>query len=474
MPRSLQDRLQSLKQDAGPGEPPSPAGGQLERVERDLVGSVASELPLKLRLERLVAAASRPGRAQSGLFTEDPPKGLEEIVQGCRVQNERGEFFLVGDALPLETFHGDLCLSRLRSLSPESVGVVAGEPGFASFDLADAVFLDTETTGLAGGTGTAAFLIGIGYVEEDRFQVKQYFMRDYHEEAALLRGLGEELRRFSRVVTYNGKMFDLPLLEARYRLNRDTYPLAGAAHLDLLFPARRLWKARYDSCRLENLEAALLGVRRRGDVPGEQIPSAYFDYIRRRDGRAMARVFQHNRVDVLSLAALAVLACQWVTQGQADDPRDLYSLGRVLERAELYERSEAAYRRAIELGHGSLSRVSALQRLAVRSRRGGDHAAAAELWRAAADEGVDGAFRELAVHHEFRKRDLAAALGVVDEGLGRVADAGDPRSRRLRDDLAKRRRRLVAKLARREARDTSRRRQRAGSAHATATDPPRG
>jgi len=452
MSRSLQDRLRDLKRDAEPGDRSPPAGAQLERVERDLVGSVASDLPLKQRLERLVAAAARTGRARPTLTPEDPPKGLEEIVQGQRVQNARGEFFLVGDALPLETFHGDLCLSRFRSLSPEAVGIVAGEPGFDSFDLADAVFLDTETTGLAGGTGTAAFLIGIGYVEEDRFQVKQFFMRDYHEEAALLRGLGEELRRFSRVVTYNGRMFDLPLLEARYRLNRDVYPLTGAAHLDLLFPARRLWKARYDSCRLENLEAELLGVRRRGDVPGEQIPSAYFDYIRRRDGRAMARVFSHNRVDVLSLAALSVLACQWVTLGQADDPRDLYSLGRVLERAELYERSEAAYRRAIERGDDNPSRASALLRLAIRCRRAGDHAAAAELWRAAADEGVDAALRELAVHHEFRSRDLTAALGVVDEGLGRVRGAGDPRSRRLRDDLGKRRSRLVAKLARRQAR----------------------
>ena len=198
-------------------------------------------------------------------------------------------------------------------------------------------------------------------------------------------------------------------------------------------------------------------------MPGEQIPSAYFDYIRRRDGRAMARVFSHNRVDVLSLAALSVLACQWVTLGQADDPRDLYSLGRVLERAELYERSEVAYRRAIEGGDDNPSRASALLRLAVRCRRAGDHAGAAELWRAAADQGVDGAFRELAVHHEFRSRDLAAALGVVDEGLGRVRGAGDPSSQRLRADLGKRRSRLVAKLARRQARRSKRRARRGGS-----------
>ena len=146
-------------------------------------------------------------------------------------------------------------------------------------------------------------------------------------------------------MTFNGKMFDVPLLETRYRLDRVRFPLSEAPHLDLLHPARRLWKARLESCRLQVLEAELLGVRRRGDIPGEAIPGIYFDYVRRRDARAMARVFEHNRIDIVSLAALAVTACRWVEEGSAEDPRDVLSLARVLERARLYERSEAEYRR---------------------------------------------------------------------------------------------------------------------------------
>ncbi len=412
------------------------------------MGAVGEDLPLKQRLERLVAAASRGRGASEAVSPEGPVRGLEEIVQGCRVENQRGEFFLIEDALPLETFHGDVCLSRFRSLEPEAVRILAGEPGFDGFDLREAVFLDTETTGLAGGTGTAAFLIGVGYVDDDRFRLKQYFMRDYHEEAALLRALGEDLSGFSRVVTYNGRMFDLPLLEARCRLNRERFPLAEAVHLDLLHPARRLWKARLESCQLAHLESALLGVQRGGDIPGSQIPGLYFDYVRRRDARAMAAVFKHNRIDVLSLAALTVHACQWVQLGWAEDARDVYSVARVLERAALHERSDAEYRRAIQAGAGTLQ-VAALLRLAARMKRAGDHVEAAELWRVAANAGSHEALRELSIHHEHRTRDWPAALGLVEEALNRLTGEGHPTPRRLAKDLSRRRERLLGKLARR-------------------------
>ena len=142
-------------------------------------------------------------------------------------------------------------------------------------------------------------------------------------------------------------MFDLPLLEARYRLNRERFPLLRAPHFDLLHPARRLWKARLESCRLQALEAQLIGLRAQADIPGEHIPQVYFDWVRRRDARALVKVFRHNRDDIVSLAALSILACQWVEDGRAEDPRDVLSLARVLERARLYERSDAQYRRAL-------------------------------------------------------------------------------------------------------------------------------
>jgi uncharacterized protein len=443
---SLQDRLQGLRRPAE-AERAVPGVG-LETLERELLGDRApladeEAIPLKLRLERLVAAAAGRGRRRGPL-----PVPLEELVDGMRIENERGEYFLVESSVHLEIRHGDVPLSRFHAIEPATVGVLTAEPELEEFDLRRAVFLDTETTGLAGGAGTAAFLIGVGWVEGERFRVRQYFMRDYHEEGALLLALAEELERFERLVTFNGKMFDVPLLDARFRLNRARFPLASARHLDLLHPARRLWKARLESCRLQSLEAELMGLRRHGDIAGEEIPQVYFDWVRRRDARMLARVFEHNRQDIVSLAALAVLACQWVEDSRAEDPRDIFSLARVLERGRLYERSEAEYRRALAAGPGVV-RGPALLRLAWRAKRAGDHERAARLWAEAGEAGEVEGWRELAMHHEHRSRELELALAAVDRGL----DLVEPRARDDRrawhqaEALFRRRRRLERKLS---------------------------
>jgi tetratricopeptide (TPR) repeat protein len=449
MGASLREKLERL-----PPARRGPAGGDgasLERLERSMLGSPGAELSLKQRLERLVAVATRGRGAQPMREARLPGArvGLEELVQGQRVTNERGEFFLVESQAHLESCHGEIPLTRFRALDPESVAVLSGEPELADFPLAAAAFVDTETTGVAGGAGTAAFLVGVGYVDGDRFRVRQYFMRDYHEEAALLRALAAELARFPALVTYNGKTFDLPLLESRYRLNRERCPLGRAAHLDLLQPARRLWKARLESCRLQSLERDLLGFVRTGDVPGDEIPHAYFDYLRRRDARAMARVFEHNRLDIVSLAALAIRACEWLERGRAADPRDILGVARVFERASRYERSEHEYRRALETD-AEAARLPALRWLAARAKRSGDPSAAVPLWTRAAEEGDGLALRELAMHREHRLRDYAGALELVERALERRANAAEL-PRRVAADFDRRRARLRAKLARARA-----------------------
>lgn len=447
----LYDKLRRLRRgsEEGAAMPPPdlPLAGLsgLDGLESALLGAPADTLSLKERLERLVAAAARRGERRA-VASGVPAVPLEELIQGRRVDNERGEFFLVEDDVHLETLHGDVPLTRFRGLDPSAVALLSGDPDLRDFDLADAVFLDTETTGLAGGTGTAAFLVGIGYVEGERFRVRQYFMRDYHEEAALLRGLAQDIARFRHLVTFNGRTFDIPLLEARYAMNRERFPLGRARHFDLLFPARRLWKARLESCRLQVLEAALLGFRRVGDVPGADIPNIYFDFVRRRDGRAMARVLQHNRLDIVSLAALAALAGQWVEGGRAEDPRDVFALAGLYERAELFEQSEAHYRRLV-LGDAGPVRVPALLRLADRAKRKGDFSVALPLWEEAAESGDWWAVRELARHHEHRSRDLEKALEFVDRGLDGILGATGVPTRALSDFL-RRRERLTSKLAR--------------------------
>jgi uncharacterized protein YprB with RNaseH-like and TPR domain len=385
---------------------------------------------LRVRLERLVRHATASPR---GVQT------VEEIVGGTRVRNSRGEFLLVESSLSLDTFHGDVNLSRLRSAEKASLGILSGKE--EQDDLSGAVFLDTETTGLSGGSGTAAFLTGTGAVVDDRFVVRQYFMGDYHEEPALFERLAADLEGFRTLVTFNGKIFDLPLLESRFRLNGRAFPLTDAPHLDLLYPARRLWKARLDSCRLQSLEGPVLGFHRVGDIRGEEIPRIYFDYLRSRDGRGVARILEHNRLDIISLAALTAWACSWVRGGLAEDPRDLFSLARVFERAGLKSRSLEEYERV--LGRDPVH-VPSLLRLGREARRGGDEHGARTHFRKAAEAGDLLALRQLAIIAEHRDRAFAEALALTERGLRLASERGP---RRLRLEFERRRRRLLGKVA---------------------------
>jgi hypothetical protein len=168
----------------------------------------------------------------------------------------------------------------------------------------DGLFLDTETTGLAGGTGTFPFLIGLGWFEDGSFITCQLFARDFSEEPAMLAFLCEQASRKRFLVTFNGRAYDLNLIATRFILNRSQDLLAGMPHLDLLHLSRRIYSRRLENVRLVTLEASVLGVRRGQDVPGHEIPQRYFDWLRSRDGRLMADVFRHNRLDIVSMASL--------------------------------------------------------------------------------------------------------------------------------------------------------------------------
>ena len=165
-------------------------------------------------------------------------------------------------------------------------------------------FLDTETTGLAGGSGTYAFLIGVGRITANGFHLRQFFMRDYDEEPSLLAALADYLNEFDVLITFNGKSYDQPLLETRFRMSRYRPPFDRMQHLDLLFGSRRIWNLRFDSCRLVELERQILGVERQGDLPGEMIPYVYFDYLRNREAFRVVPILHHNAIDILTLACL--------------------------------------------------------------------------------------------------------------------------------------------------------------------------
>ena len=298
------------------------------------------------------------------------------------------------------------------------------------------LFLDLETTGLAGGAGTYAFLIGLGWFDGCTFRVRQLFLASYAAERLLLQALREIAAERGTVVTYNGKSFDLPVLETRYVMNRMATPFADVPHVDMLHPARRLWRSSGDEesgiarcspdaralgeggCRLTTLEQALCGHQREGDVPGFEIPARYFHYVRTGDARGLDAVLEHNRLDLLSLALLTARAARLLEDGPeaSDLAREALGLGQLYERAGLQEEARAAFDRASSLPSAdTLTRAEALRGLATMCRRVRDYEASAAAWRsilelracpaAIAREATEA----LAVHHEHRLRDPLSA-----------------------------------------------------------------
>jgi hypothetical protein len=416
---------------------------QLKRASsaRDRDKELEQTLEYLRRLENPPSTRTLPAQRFS--------KGIEEYVEGEVVKNSRGEFFLAGEAFPFGRPYGKLRIGDIPSSDLSPLNLVLKDAAMP--DPSRLVFLDTETTGLAGGTGTCAFLIGIGAVEGMKFVVRQLFLRDYPEEKAMLEALAERLRPCEGIVTFNGKTFDVPLLETRYALARMRSPFDGLLHFDALHPARRLWKLRLESCKLTDLEEAILGISREGDVPGSEIPAIYFDYLRTGDARGLQPVFYHNALDVVSLAALTVELARALGDGGPEalgSPLDLFSLSRILGTAGSKDKSISACRQALEAGLPQQVESLALKYLAAEFKRKRQHEAAAELWlelsRREPPLAVE-ALEELAIHYEHHLRDLQQAVEFTLAALTHLDGQSPSVAHRTR--FAKRLERLQRKLA---------------------------
>ena len=318
---------------------------------------------------------------------------LEALVPGVVLENNAGRCYVSTQTYALHTPRGGYALGDLLARHPTLFAPFHPNFGLrATVDFQKAVFLDTETTGLGSGAGVYCFMVGVGTFENaesgvrsaeygiqsaalpptpllpysstpSHFVVRQFFMRNPAEEGALLLALAELLDQYEMSVTFNGRTFDLPLLRARFSQNQRIYPdLRGSArlleadrpHLDLLHPARRLWKRRLQSCRLINLEQMILGMQHgEADVPGHLIPQLYTDYMRSGNANEMQRVFYHNHEDIVSMVALAEQMGRAFDEpmAQAAAPRhglDWLALGQCYEKLEQWQEAETAYRRALE------------------------------------------------------------------------------------------------------------------------------
>lgn len=393
---------------------------------------------------------------RDGLPLDSPPAALA-LEGACEVGTPFGTVVVVEHTFDTAGTHGSVALEGCDLVDEDALATLTGRPvEWPDGGARRPVFFDLETTGLSGGAGTVAFLVGCGFFEAGAFKTVQFFLPGFAAERALLHAAGELLDRVPLLVTYNGRSFDVPVMEMRWSFHRMACPIERTPHVDMLPPARRLWREAGDgaerSCRLVSLEEHLFGFVRTGDVPGWEIPQRYFAYLRSGDSGPLAPVLHHNRLDLLSLAVVAARAQRLVQDGHeaARDARECHALGRLYERAGKLEVAESAYAAAADHIVGDREvRERALARLAVLLRRQRRFRESADAWRRllALGHGRSSRAREaleaLAIHHEHRVGELDAARSIA---LSALQEESDPiRREAVRHRLARLERKLAGR-----------------------------
>ena len=334
--------------------------------------------------------------------------------------------------------HGNRALGLTLDPEPEFVAKFAPRR-IDAFDVRNTLFLDTETTGLAGGAGTLAFLVGLGYFDaEDHFIIEQYFLKEPAREAAMLVAIDKLVSARTGLVTFNGKAFDIPLLETRFTLSRIAPSFDERDHLDLLMPARRVWRDSIGSCRLSALEAHLLGVERsQQDIAGFLIPQLYREYLQSGSDELndeMSRVMYHNLHDILSMVTLISRLCDVLARPR--DARERVQAGVYYERVGEPQIAEKIYAETLQ-ETGTASTRARLARMLKAQKR---HADATPHWQALADTDSVDALIELAKHYEWRERDMPQALA---NALRAQAVCTDPaQSREIEKRVARLRKKI--------------------------------
>jgi len=418
---------------------------------------------LRSKLQRLESATYRRGPASDGPTPPSPT--LDDLRRRIEAVLSRGApsrpapavgtaelpFTTVDTALgplhvrtlQLSAAHrtGRAPLLPARDASPALLSLLALDPSLASCSPRGALYLDTETTGLRGGTGTVAFLVGLAFWGEPgaatsgELVVEQLLVRNLGEEAPMLARVAERLRAASMVITFNGKSFDLPLLRTRFTMARMAWP-EEPPHLDLVHVARRLHKARGIECKLTTIEREVLGFERVDDVPGGEVSACYLHFLRSGDARALLGVIEHNAWDVVAMTALVGLYGEPIEQS-AMAAEELVGLARTLARA---GRRDAAFEVASRaVGRGGAAHDLALWARADISKARGDRGRAMADFELLARTVDDPAIRlELAKLYEHHVKAPDRALALTELGTGESPE-----------QASKRRRRLAAKVERR-------------------------
>lgn len=430
----LEDRLKQLRREreARAGRPRS-VENAWEKIDAE------AGLTVKEKLERLISLTDKGRGLAPAAAPRAVPAKRREPVQVFE------NSYLVGAS------YGRIPIGMGLQVPADILGFLSRDAAFEGLDLSTAVFLDLETTGLAGGTGTVPFLVGLAYYRDDRFKVTQFFLDEMAEEDRLIRELDRFVRDmgFRSIVSYNGKAFDLPLVETRFALHRTPCPFRGLPHLDFLFSARSLWKHRYESCRLFDLAHRVVQAERSEDIPGGEIPLRYFQYIRNKDFSLIDPILYHNQEDLLSLLGVVVAGAVLVDRnreaaerGEAD-AMDLFGVAKLFERAGDVTKTTTLLEKALARGLTAEAGHQARRKLSGHLKKSKDWDKALEVWREMAAGDDCDCFRELAIHYEHRAKDFGEAIRYATEGLA-LAKGRLPAAER---DFEKRLARLRGKMA---------------------------
>ena len=346
---------------------------------------------------------------------------------------------------PPHARYGKLRLEDALAVKGDVLCRLSHDVEFEDLDLSTALFLDLETTGLAGGTGTVPFLVGMGYFRNGCFNVGQFFLGELGEEERMVKDLGRFFRDmdFKSVVTYNGKAFDLPLLQTRFILQREPLVLTSLPHLDLLYSARRLWKHKHESCRLFHLSRQIVEADRDEDIPSAEIPFRYFDYLRNGDFSLIEPILYHNQEDILSLLGLVISAAELFGETEDIDALDMFGVGKVYESHGDMEKSAALYERALAGDLPEEVAVLVKHKLSTHFKKNADWDKALHLWRDLSSQGELAYYRDMAIYFEHKVKDFGEAKRIAVEGLALSMNIES----KLREDFARRIDRLAGKMA---------------------------
>jgi len=381
---------------------------------------------------------------------------IHTILAGETIETQFGSFFRARRHYPAQSVHGSVPISSVLNKDASLLTVLENNPALANLDLRQVLFVDTETTGLSGGVGTCAFLIGIGYFGTSGFVVDQYLMNDFHEEMAMLQSLSDFVGNYSAIVTYNGKSFDIPLLNSRHIYVGLTSPFDGMLHIDLLHCVRRLWNHRLPDCVLTTAEMQLLAAARQGDVPGFLIPTTYFEFLRSRDPEPLRSVLYHNEKDIVAMVTLLNKACELVADplSHCVQANDIVRVGKLYEKSGLIDTAIQFYE-AYRAEHSPNAGMSELLiQLAFAYKKSDRQRQAAAVWEncIAAQRYHPLPYIELAKYYEHRAKRFDKALSLVDKALSELDVIGQVGGRQdwaeYEADLAYRRNRLLRKVAR--------------------------